>query len=98
MFSETPVISWPMPWIVRPVGMASSASRLSTCDRVVVCTSTVGEVPATVTVSSSAPTLRSLLTVIVKLAGSSRPSRLIVEKPGSVNVSVYTPGRRSTMR
>jgi len=32
------------------------------------------------------------------LAGSSRPSRLIVENPGSVKVSVYTPGRRSTMR
>ena len=73
MFSETPVISWPMPWMVRPVGIASSASRLSTCDLVVLCTSTVGDAPVTVSVSSSAPTFRSALTVIVKFDGSSSP-------------------------
>ena len=35
--------------MVRPVGMASSASRLSTWDLVVLCTSTVGAAPVTVT-------------------------------------------------
>ncbi len=87
MFSETPVISCPMPWIVRPVGMASSASRFSTCDLVVLCTSTVGDAPETVRVSSSDPTFSSVFTVIVKSDGSSMPSRLTVEKPSSEKVS-----------
>ena len=79
-------MSCPMPWIVRPVGMASSASRFSTWDLVVLCTSTVGDAPVTVNVSSSDPTLSSLFTVIVKSDGSSIPSRFIVEKPSSENV------------
>ena len=37
--------------MVRPVGMASSVSRLSTCDFVVLWTSTIGDVPVTVSVS-----------------------------------------------
>jgi len=61
---------------------------LSTCDRVVVWTSTIGDAPATVTVSSIAPTRSSLFTVIVKFAGSSSASRLTLEKPVSVNESV----------
>ena len=63
-------MSCPMPWMVRPVGIASSASRFSTCDLVVLCTSTVGDAPVTVSVSSSAPTLSSVFIVIVKLDSS----------------------------
>ena len=77
-----------MPWIVRPVGIASSVSRFSTCDLVVLCTSTTGDAPVTVSVSSSAPTFISAFTVMVKSDGSSRPSRLTVENPPSVKVSV----------
>ena len=51
------------------------------------CMSTTGLAPETVTVSSSAPTFRSALTVAVKVAGSSMPSRLTVENPGSVKVT-----------
>ena len=48
------------------------------------CTSTTGDAPVTVSVSSSAPTFSSVFTVIVKSDGSSRPSRLTVENPSSV--------------
>src|SRR5215813_13240235 len=37
----------------------------------------------------------SALIVDVKLAGNSTPSRLTVANPGSVNVTEYTPGRKS---
>src|SRR5437763_2547799 len=84
--------------IVRPVGIASSASRLRTCALVVLWTSTVGDKPLTVTVSSRAPTFSSLLIVIVKLAGSSSPSRFTVANPVRVKVTVYTPGLRSVRR
>jgi hypothetical protein len=77
-----------MPWIVRPVGIASSASRLSTCALVVLWTSTVGVAPVTVSVSSSAPTFIAPLIVIVKSAGSSMFSRFTIENPASVKVSV----------
>jgi hypothetical protein len=60
--------------------------------------STIGAWPETVTVSSSAPTAISALTVAVNSAGSSMPSRFSVLKPASVNVTVYGPGRRSTIR
>ena len=50
--------------------------------------STTAPVPDTVTVSSSAPTLRSALMVMVKSDGSSTPSRRTVPKPGSVKVTV----------
>ena len=60
------------------------------------CVSTIGDCPETVIVSSSEPTLRSALIVAVKPADSSIPSRLKVLNPASVNVTEYTPGRRST--
>ena len=47
-------------------GTASSTSRFSACSFVLVCTSTTGEAPATVTVSSTAPTLMSAFIVAVK--------------------------------
>ena len=61
--------------MVRPLGMASSTSRDRTCTREVLDTSTIGDSPVTVIVSSSAPTLSSALSVAVKSDGSSRPSR-----------------------
>ena len=51
-------------------------------------TSTTGVSPVTVIVSSSAPTRSSALTVATKVPVSSMPSRLTVENPGSVNVTV----------
>jgi hypothetical protein len=50
--------------------------------------STIGDSPVTVTVSSTAPTRISALTVATNEPLSSRPSRLTVLKPGSVKVTV----------
>ena len=60
--------------------------------------STSGAWPVTVSVSSIAPTVMSAFTVATNSPRSSMPSRLTVAKPGSVKVTVYGPGRRSTMR
>lgn len=57
-------------------------------------TSTSGLCPETRTVSSICPTRNSALTVAVKPAVSSIPSRLTVLNPGSANVTAYTPGLR----
>ena len=62
------------------------------------CTSTTGVLPDTVIVSSTPPTFSSLFTVAVKFVVSSMPARLTELNPGSVKVTVYVPGRRSTMR
>ena len=51
-------------------------------------TSTIGEAPVTVTVSSIEPTRSSILIVDVKLVGSSTPSRTMMLKPGSVKVTL----------
>jgi hypothetical protein len=58
-------------------------------------TSTTGAAPLTVTVSCTPPTRRSAFTVAMKVPASSIPSRLIALNPGKVNVTEYTPGRRS---
>src|SRR6478672_11067555 len=79
------------------VGMASTTSLVMTWRRTTFCVSTTGLAPETVTVSSSVPTRSSGLMVATKVAGSSTFSRLTVANPGSVNVTVYTPGRRSTI-
>ena len=63
----------------------------------VFCVSTTGLWPLTVIVSSSEPTFISTLMGAVKLLVSSMPSRLTVPNPASVNVTAYTPGRRSTI-
>ena len=84
----TPVSVEPTAQMLRPVGTASSRSRDSTCCCVALFTSTTGESPVTVTVSSMAPTRSSALIVDVKFAGSSMPSRRIALNPGSVNVTV----------
>src|SRR5262245_1871869 len=49
-------------------------------------------------VSATWPTRRSAFTFAVNPAVSSTPSRLIVEKPCSAKLTVYTPGLRSTIR
>src|SRR5207249_8590996 len=59
-------------------------------------TSTIGASPVTVTVSATAPTRKSAFTVAVNDPCSSMPSRLSVLNPGSANVTLYVPGRRST--
>src|SRR6266852_5837288 len=74
------------------------ASALITVSRRVFCTSTTGDTPVTVTVSCSSPTFSSIGMVSVTEPVSSMPSRLTVANPGNVTVTVYVPGRRSTIR
>ncbi|MND00738.1 hypothetical protein D3C83_194590 [compost metagenome] len=50
-------------------------------------TSTSGVAPDTITVSDTAPSLSSTLTVATKLDVSSSPSRRRVVNPGRVNVT-----------
>ena len=71
----------------RPVGSASSRSRVSTSSRCVFCTSTIGDSPVTVMVSLSAPTCSSAFTGATKFAVSTIPSRLTVLNPGSVKMT-----------
>ncbi len=52
------------------------------------CTSTIGDSPVTVIVSSSEPTLRSASTVAVNVPGRSMPSRRTDWKPVSVKLTV----------
>ena len=59
-----------------------------TTSRRALCTSTTGDSPVTVIVSSMPPTLRSAVMVRTCEPVSSMPSRLTVMKPGSVNVRV----------
>ena len=94
----TPGMSSSRPFQLRAAGTLATSSPLSTACRVAFCTSTTGVSPATVIVSSRPPTLMSLLTVTVPDPLSSMPVRTTVLNPGSVKVSVYVPGRRSTMR
>ncbi len=84
----TPTVITPIVDQFFDVGIASIVSLLTTCRLSTFWVSTMGLAPETVTVSSSAPTRRSALTVAVNVAGSSIPSRLTVENPGSVNVTV----------
>ena len=88
----TPGMSTPNVKALRPEGIASSTSWSITFWTLGFCTSTSGASPVTVIVSSSAATRRSALIVAVKNPVSSIPSRLIVLKPGSVNVTLYVAG------
>jgi hypothetical protein len=63
-------------------------SRVITCVRDACVTSTCGASPDTVTVSSSAPTFMSALTVTTTADGKSIPSRTTVLKPTRVKVSL----------
>jgi hypothetical protein len=78
------------------VGSVSSASFEITLRVSTRRTSTTGLSLRTVIVSSSEPTRMSAFTVAVKFGPRSIPSRLVVLKPGSVNVTAYIPGRSST--
>ena len=71
-----------------PAGTALMMSRVMTRCCVTFWTSTVGVSPDTVIVSCSDPTRRSALTVAVKDAVNSMPSRFTALKPVSVNVTV----------
>ena len=84
----TPGINTPVVNGFRALGMAASTSWSITACRVVLCTSTIGDSPLTVMVSSSEPTRMSALTVKTAVPVSSTPSRLNVEKPESVKVTV----------
>src|SRR5262245_1534249 len=57
----------------------------------------MGDSPETVMVSESSPTRMSMLIVAVNDPSSETPSRLTVLNPARVNVTVYSPARRSTM-
>ena len=59
--------------------------------------STSGESPVTVIVSSTAPTASSALTVATIEPLRLIPSRTSDRKPGRVNVTEYSPGRRLVM-
>ncbi len=83
----TPGISSAMLKCVRPDGMVSMTSLLMTCCCRTPWTSTTGDSPVTVIVSSSAPTRSSAFTLAVNEPASSMPSRRDVLKPGSVKVT-----------
>jgi hypothetical protein len=73
---------------VRPVGSVDSSSRSMTVVRCVLCTSTVGASPVTVTVSWTLPTFSSALTVAVKFDGKGIASLTKEENPGNVKLTV----------
>jgi len=70
-----PGIMMPTAWMLRPVGSASSTSRVITVRCVMPCTSTTGDSADTVIVSSTAPTFISTVMVAVKSDVSSPFSR-----------------------
>jgi hypothetical protein len=82
---------------VRDPGRISICSFVSTACVIVFLTSTTGEAPETVTVSCRLPTRRSAFTCASNVPLSTIPSRLMLLNPVSENVTVYVPGRRSTM-
>src|SRR5262245_7782316 len=94
----TPGINWPTANGSLPVGIVSSTWRFITDCDTEPRTSTSGETPDTVTASSIVPTARSALTVDVNDTGRMMPSRFTCLNPASVNVTVYSPGRKSTIR
>ena len=84
----TPGIMKAATWGVRPVGIASSNSWLMTRCRFALWMSTIGDSPVTVTVSSTAPTRITALTVAANDPLSSIPSRRTELKPGRLKVTV----------
>jgi hypothetical protein len=82
----------------RELGIAAMTSLFSVCCVFALCTSTMGDSPLTVMVSSRAPTCMSPLTVATKVPLSSIPSRRAVLNPASENVTVYAPGGSATIR
>ena len=60
-------------------------------------TSTTGASPVTVMVSATPPTRRSAFTPATKEPLNSIPSRLTLVNPWSEKVTVYVPGRKSSI-
>ena len=95
LWTLTPGISSAYDHMLRPVGIASCVSRVMTSMRCTCCTSTTGVSPDTVMVSSTEPTAMTASSGIATSAPRMSWSRTRVPKPGRVNVTVYSPGRRS---
>ena len=70
------------------MGRVESTSSVTRVWRRTFCTSTTGAAPVTVIVSSMPPTAMAESTLAVNPVVSSIPSRMIVLKPGSENVTV----------
>src|SRR5262245_5526038 len=66
--------------------------------RRVLCTSTIGDSPVTVTVSATVPTCMSASILTTPVPDTMTSSRFKVENPASVNVTVYVPGCRLSIR
>ena len=97
MRAVMPGVSAARPKYVFDVGSVSICSRDRFCWLTTFCTSITGLAPETVTVSSIEPTVIVPSTFAVKSETSSIPSRTNVLNPGSVNVTVYAPGRRASI-
>ena len=80
--------AFPMVVKSRPVGIASSTSRVSTSSRVELTKSTIGESPVTVMDCSTPATSMSAFTGATKFVVSTIPSRRIVLNPASVKTTV----------
>jgi hypothetical protein len=93
----TPGTSSIIPFQLFAAGVLATNSPLMICWRAAFCTSTTGVSPVTVMVSASAPTFSSALICTVPEPASSTPSRLTTLKPVRLNVTLYVPGRRSTI-
>ena len=84
---DTPGTSVTRLWYSRAVGIAATTSLSSTLCCFAFTTSTIGDSPLTVIVSSRAPTRSSAFTCAAIEPDSSIPSRLTVLNPVSVNVT-----------
>ena len=82
-----PGIRFWMPLTLRDVGIAEMISRSMICCVRALWTSTMGDSPVTVIVSSTAPTLSSASTVATNVPDNSMPSRFTALNPGSVKVT-----------
>jgi hypothetical protein len=84
----TPGVAASSAHMSRPFGIDSSWASLKFCCTRVADVSITGDWPVTVTVSCSVATAMSALTLAVKPSDTWMPSRRIVLKPASSNVSV----------
>src|SRR5919197_1296071 len=73
-------------------------SLSSVTSRLVLCTSTTGDSPVTVTVSATVPTFISASILMTPVPDSTTSSRFKVANPASVNVTAYVPGCRLSIR
>jgi hypothetical protein len=72
---------------LRVIGSMLIVSESTTVSRRVVCVSTTGDAPVTVTVSSSAPTRMSALIAITPAPDTCTSSRRTDVKPARLNVT-----------